>query len=98
MAEGAQLDDPLFVSHRNKTRITIVTLSRLWKEWCENAGLKGTFGSHTGRNTKTYIMRVENKLHIDVLMKVLNNSSPSVTLRYACIQDEEVKKFYMRKF
>ena len=88
---------PLFVSVRNKTRLTIVTLSRLWKEWCETAGLTGTFGSHSGRKTKTYIMRVEDELPIEVLMKVLNHSSPAVTLRYACIQDEEVKQFYMRK-
>lgn len=95
-AEGAALDDALFVSERALTRLTIVSLSRLWKQWCEAAGLEGNFASHSGRKTKAYIMRTEDGLPIEVLMQVLNHSSPAMTLRYASIQPEEVKQFYMR--
>ncbi|MDO8385070.1 MAG: tyrosine-type recombinase/integrase [Polaromonas sp.] len=94
--EGATLDDALFVAQRSKKRLTIVSLSRLWSHWCKLAGLEGTFASHTGRKTKAYIMRVEDEMPIEVLMKVLNHSSPAMTLRYASIQDDECKQFYMR--
>jgi integrase len=96
-AQGAGPDDPLFVSSRNRTRLTIVSLSRMWKGWCERAGLVGTFASHTGRKTKAYILRVEDGMPIEVLMDVLNHSSPAATLRYACIQPEERRQFYMRE-
>jgi integrase len=95
--EGATPEDWLFVSERNKTQLSIVSLSRLWKGWCESAHLTGTFGSHTGRKTKAYIMRVEDNMPIEVLMKVLNHSSPAMTLRYVSIQDEECRQFYMRQ-
>jgi len=94
--EGAKINDPLFVAQRSKNRLTIVSLSRLWNHWCKLAGLEGTFASHSGRKTKAYIMRVEDEMPIEVLMKVLNHSSPAMTLRYASIQDKECKQFYMR--
>ena len=95
--DGARQHDPLFVAHRSKNRLTIVSLSRLWRDWCAAAGLEGSFASHTGRKTKAYILRVEDNMPIEVLMSVLNHSSPAMTLKYACIQPGEVKKFYMRR-
>ena len=96
LTQGAGPNDPLFVSQRERTRLSIVSLSRSWKAWCDEAGLDGTYGSHSGRKSKAYIMRVEDKLPLEVLMKVLNHSSPGQTLQYACVQDDEVKKFYAR--
>jgi integrase len=90
LAQGAQLADKLFVSHRSLRPLTIVTLSRLWKEWSERAGLRGVYGSHSGRKTKAYILRVQEKQDIAVISKFLNHSNINVTMRYACIQDEEV--------
>jgi len=91
--DGAKSSDPLFVGNRN-TRLTIVSLSRLWKDWCAKAGLEGNHASHSARKTKAYIMRVEHNVPIEVLCKVLNHSSPAVTMRYICVQDEEVRPFY----
>jgi len=89
----AKSSDPLFVGNRG-TRLTIVSLSRMWKDWGKAAGLTSNIASHSARKTKAYIMRVEHKMPIEVLCKVLNHSSPAVTLRYICVQDEEVKPFY----
>jgi integrase len=90
LAQGAKPTEHLFVSHRSRRPLTIVTLSRLWKEWAAKAGLRGTYGSHSGRKTKAYILRVEEKQDIAVISKFLNHSNINVTMRYACIQDEEV--------
>ena len=101
LAQGATQDDPLFVSAKPINgcygRLTIVSLSRLWKDWGIEAGLKnGTrLSSHSGRKTKAFILRTEGKVGIEVLMKVLNHANPAVTMRYACIQDEESRDFFM---
>lgn len=100
--QGATDADPLFVSAKPRngshSRLTIVSLSRLWKDWGMEAGLKNgaRLSSHSGRKTKAYILRTEGKVGIEVLMKVLNHSSPAVTMRYACIQDDECRDFFMQ--
>jgi integrase len=90
---GVESCDPLFIGNRG-TRLTIVSLSRMWKDWGRDAGLTQNIASHSARKTKAYIMRVEHNTPIEVLCKVLNHSSPAVTMRYICVQDEEVRPFY----
>jgi len=100
-ADGASDAEPLFVSERGLgagTRLTIRSLSRMWKAWCEAAGLEGNFGSHTGRKSFGYLQRTERKVPIEVLQKALNHSSPATTLIYLGIQDAELKDLYSANF
>lgn len=84
LAQGANMDDALFVSKRSPHRpIDIGTLSRLWKEWPSKVGLRGVDGSHSGRKTKVYQLRVCQGLDIGVISKYLNHSNPTITMRYA---------------
>lgn len=100
-AAGASDDQALFVSQRGKdagTRLTICSLSRMWKAWCKDAGLEGNFASHSARKTFGYLQRTERKVPIEVLQKAFNHSSPATTLAYIGIQAEELKDLYSAEF
>lgn len=98
LGAGAVDGSPLFVSQKQGNRLTIVSLSRAWKHWCDLAGLKGCFASHSARKTFGYLNRVERKVPIEVLQKAYGHSSSAVTLTYICIQDEELKDLYEGEF
>lgn len=48
-------------------------------------------GTHTLRKTFSYFFLQQNKGDIVTLMKILNHSSQAVTLRYAGIEEEDIK-------
>lgn len=48
-------------------------------------------GTHTLRKTFSYFFLKQNKGDIVTLMKILNHSSQAVTLRYAGIEEEDIK-------
>ena len=69
--------------------MSIQRLHQLVNEWCDEIGLDGNYGSHTLRKTFAYqLLRKSVDLHL--LMKALNHSSPSVTLRYAGVEQEDI--------
>lgn len=102
LKQGASMEDPLFVTARSRNRkfqaLSIVSLSRLWKDWCEAAGLEldvgECFSSHTARKTKGHILRVEQGMPLEVLQDVLGHSSIKVTQHYLHIEKKEVSAFY----
>lgn len=94
LAAAATDSSALFVSQNQGNRLTIVSLSRMWKHWCNLAGLEGVFASHTARKTFGYINRVERKVPLEVLQKAYGHSSGATTLTYLCIQDDELKDLY----
>lgn len=98
LGAGATDNSALFVSQKQGNRLTIVSLSRMWKHWCSLAGLSGTFASHTARKTFGYLNRVERKIPMEVLQKAYGHSSGAITLTYLCIQDEELKDLYSGEF
>jgi len=95
---GAGTDDPLFVSAKRGNRLGICDLSRMWKHWCSQAGLEGSFASHTARKTFGYINRVERKVPLEVLQKAYGHASGATTLTYLCIQDAELAALYSGEF
>lgn len=56
----------------------------------DNLGLD-YIGTHTLRKTFSYFFLKQNKGDIVTLMKILNHSSQAVTLRYAGIEEEDIK-------
>ena len=88
-------EEPLFRSQRGGMAIGVDTLSTYVKNWCQNAGLRGNFASHTLRKTWGYWQRVVNKTPIPVLMEAFGHASQKQTLSYLCIQEQEIQDVYM---
>lgn len=81
---GAGPEDWPFVSQSSfksgsGAALSTMSLTRMWKHWCELAGLDGNFGSHTGRKSLGYLIRVEDGVGIEVLQKFYGHSSPRIT-------------------
>ncbi|MGH9918952.1 MAG: tyrosine-type recombinase/integrase, partial [Nitrososphaerales archaeon] len=88
LIDGRDDDEPLFIGEKRGTRMVVETLGRLWKGWCKEAGLRGTFSSHTGRKTWGFQQRMGGA-SLDLLQKAYGHSSGAITMIYAGIQDEE---------
>lgn len=58
-----------------------------------NLGIEGNFGTHTMRKTFGYHHYKQNH-DVALLQKIFNHSSPSITLRYIGIEQEEINASY----
>ena len=81
-------------------QLTIQQLSHLVKEWCDITPLKkaqpkDNFSSHTLRKTWAYHQRMTFDVALPKLTEILGHSSQAVTLKYICIQPEEIHNVYM---
>ena len=99
LSSGQYDDDhtPLFRSQRGKKALTVPSVHRLVKSWCgpEGINLKGNYGSHTLRKTFGYHHRLAGT-SIFELMEMFNHSTQGQTLKYLCVQSEEIKSAYLR--
>ena len=103
IARRIEAADWLFMSNSNKQSakgapLTTVSLSRICKHWTTLAGLDDTYGSHWGRKSFGYLNRVERGVGIEKLQKAYGHSSPSITMAYICIQDDDMKATYREAF
>ncbi|MCF8125442.1 MAG: tyrosine-type recombinase/integrase [Desulfotignum sp.] len=97
-ADGYPMDtQPLFRSQRGTSALTVPSLSRLVKSWCQSVNLKGNYASHTLRKTWGYHQRVTFNVGIPELMVCFNHSTQRQTLDYLCIQPEEIKSVYLNE-
>ncbi|MGE4339849.1 MAG: tyrosine-type recombinase/integrase [Pigmentiphaga sp.] len=81
----------LFRSQKGENRpLTINSVNRMVKAWCRSVGLKGNYGAHTLRKTFGYVQRVHFGVGFEVLCRRFNHGSPTVTMRYLGITEEEV--------
>lgn len=85
--------DFLFKSQRGPV-LTVPSVNRLTKEWCQTVNLKGRYGAHTLRKTWGYHQRVTFGRGLPELMVCFNHSSQRQTLDYLCVQPEEVRSVY----
>jgi integrase len=88
-------DNYLFLGLRGP--LTVPTLSRMVKDWCQEINLKGNYGSHSLRKTWGYHQRVSFGMGLPELMVCFNHSSQRQTLDYLCVQPEEVRNIYLNK-
>lgn len=87
--------EPLFKSRQgDNSSLCVPYLNSLVKSWCKDIKLKGNFGSHTLRKTFGYMHRTVNNTPLDVLTQMFNHSDSAQTLKYLCIQPEEIAKAY----
>ncbi len=91
------LDEPLFLTKFNN-RMDRITAYRIINNACKEKNLKTNIGTHTLRKTFGYHFYKEYK-DIAMLQKILNHSTPRITMRYIGIDDEEIwnccKKFIL---
>ncbi|MDW7772871.1 MAG: tyrosine-type recombinase/integrase [Desulfobulbaceae bacterium] len=90
-----QDEDYLLVSQRAKV-LTVPSVNRLVKSWCNAINLKGNYGSHTLRKTFGYHQRVQLNTSIPELMVMFNHSNQKQTFDYLCIQPEEIRDAYLK--
>ncbi len=87
----------LFQSRKRKGKLTVPSVSRLVKRWCQNVNLKGNYAAHTLRKTWGYHQRVTYNADIPTLMVCFGHSTQRQTLDYLCVQPDEIKDIYMNE-
>ncbi len=92
--ENIDMDAYVFPG-RNGERMSIQRLHQLVNQWTKQAGVEGHFGSHTLRKTFSYFL-LKKGSDIHLLMKILNHSSPAVTLRYAGVEQEDIDRAILK--
>jgi len=85
---------PLFASRKSGTALTVPSVVRLVKKWCNESGLHGNYGSHTLRKTWGYHQLRINNAPIPLLMEAYGHSTQAQTLAYLCIEAEEISELY----
>lgn len=90
---------PLFQSRRGGA-LQVSTVSNMVKLWCESAGLKGNYASHTMRKTWGFHQarsdsHLNKQMIMPRLMKAFGHSSEAQTMRYLCISNAEVSALYL---
>ncbi len=93
LKESNQVDGPLFYSQKGGLVLTVPSVTRLVKGWCQAVGLKGNFGSHTLRKTWGY-WQYKNQTPIPLLMEAFGHATQKQTLTYLGIQTKEISQIY----
>lgn len=87
-------DEFLFQSRKGEnTPITRVQAYRIINNATKKAGITDKIGTHTLRKTFGYHHYRDNK-DVALLQKIFNHSSPSITLRYIGISQDEIDESY----
>ena len=76
--------------------LTVSSVNRLVKSWCNAINLRGNYGSHSLRKTFGYHQRTQLNTSIPELMVMFNHATQKQTLDYLCIQPEEIKDAYLK--
>lgn len=85
-------DNPLFVGKKH-CRLDRSQVYRFINDACAKVGLYGNFGTHSGR--KSFGYHHYKQFHdVALLQKIFNHSSPSITMRYIGIAQEELDESY----
>jgi len=90
-------NQPLFQSRKGNAALTVPSINKLVKSWCNQINLKGNYGSHTLRKTFGYHHRVTFGTDIPTLMQMFGHATQRQTLQYLGIQPEEIKTAYMKE-
>lgn len=87
-------NEPLFISRKNKGFLLRQQAYRILNDVARQVGIKDKIGTHTLR--KTFGYHAYNKAYdIAIIQKLFNHSSPSITLRYIGITQDEMDDVYL---
>ena len=87
-------NEPLFISRKNKGFLMRKRAYWILNEAARSIGIKEKIGTHTLRKTFGY-HAFKNGYDIEIIQKLFNHSSPSVTLRYIGITQDNLDDVYM---
>lgn len=90
--KNKSLNSPLFETVF-KNRLDRFAAYEIIKTACKKAGIEGKIGTHTLRKTFGYHHYKKFK-DVAILQKIFNHSSPSITLRYIGIEQDEIFESY----
>ncbi len=87
-------NEPLFQSRKNKGFLTRQQAYRILNDVARCVGIKDKIGTHTLRKTFGYHAH-NNGYDITLIQKLFNHSTPSITLRYIGITQEQLDDVYL---
>ena len=87
-------NEPLFISRKNKGFLLRQQAYKIINNVAKEVGIKEKIGTHTLRKTFGY-HAYNNGYDITLIQKLFNHSSPSVTLRYIGITQDELDDVYL---
>lgn len=87
-------NEPLFLSRKNKGFLLRQQAYKIINNVAKEVGIKEKIGTHTLRKTFGY-HAYNNGYDITLIQKLFNHSSPSVTLRYIGITQDELDNVYL---
>ena len=90
--KGKRDKEPLFKSYWGN-RINRINAYYILRDACKAVGLHEKVGTHTMRKTFGYHHYKQNN-NIALLQRIFNHSSPQITLRYICIEQDEIDESY----
>lgn len=85
--------EPLFMSNRYN-RLDRSQVYRMLNVACKNVGLDINVGTHTMRKSFGFHHYHQNR-DVAMLQTIFNHSSPSITMRYIGINQDEIDKSYL---
>ena len=90
--EGLPIEQPLFYTQKH-CRLDRAHAYRILNKAAQAVGVKGRIGTHTLRKTFGYHFYQQYD-DIVMLQKIFNHSTPSITLRYIGIEQEDIDEVY----
>lgn len=87
-------NEPLFISRKNKGFLLRQQAYKIINTVAKSVGIKEKIGTHTLRKTFGY-HAFNNGYDITLIQKLFNHSSPSITLRYIGITQDELDDVYL---
>lgn len=87
-------NEPLFISRKNKGFLLRQQAYRILNDVARLVGIKDKIGTHTLRKTFGYHV-YRNGYDITLIQKLFNHSSPSITMRYIGITQEQMDDVYL---
>ena len=92
--EDAYSDMPLFPSRKGSKAITRVQAYRILNSVAKAVGIKEKIGTHTLRKTFGYHAYTRG-MDLSVIQKLMNHSSPGITLNYIGITQDDLDQVYI---
>lgn len=89
-----QLDEPLFISRKNKGFLRRQRAYRIINDAAKSVGVKDKIGTHSLRKTLGYHAYRSGK-DITIIQKLFNHSSPRETLAYIGITQDDIDDVYL---
>ena len=83
------------MSHKTKKPITTQQYARIIKGWMRKLEVEDVsrYSTHSMRKTRGYAMW-DAGVPLEVIARVLNHSSPAVTMRYIGLEQADINKTY----